>query len=115
MVGSALPKAVGRLSRGGRSGNARRLIFPTPTKGFKFIDNIFDTKHQDLATIYKKWGRCLVVTDDKINKMYGEQLKAYFDHHGIALTVHTFPGGELYKVSKTGRYPIRRIDARDRH
>jgi len=69
--------------------------------GFKFIDNIFDPKHQDLAGIYKKWGRCLVVTDDKINKMYGEQLKAYFAAHDIALTVHTFPGGEMYKTMDT--------------
>lgn len=69
--------------------------------GFKFIDNIFNPEHQDLADLYKKWGRCLAVTDGIIAKHYGDQLKAYFAHHNIPLTLHVMPGGEMNKTMDT--------------
>nr|WP_269327758.1 sedoheptulose 7-phosphate cyclase [Kineosporia mesophila] len=31
-------------------------------------------------------GRCLMVVDEKVHELYGEQMRAYFDHHGIDLT-----------------------------
>lgn len=69
--------------------------------GFKFIDNVFDPSHQDLADIYKKWGRCLAVTDGIVDKAYGKQLRAYFEAHNIPLTVHIMPGGEINKTMDT--------------
>lgn len=67
--------------------------------GFKFVDNIFDPKHQHLADIYKKWGRCLLVTDGIVGDMYRSQMEAYFEAHQIPLTIHIMPGGEINKVS----------------
>lgn len=66
--------------------------------GFKFVDNIFDPNHAHLADIYKKWGRCLLVTDQIISDLYRTQMEAYFSHHQIPLTIHVMPGGELHKV-----------------
>lgn len=54
---------------------------------------------QHLAEIYKKWGRCLLVTDGIVHKQYKDQMEAYFAHHNIPLTIHVMPGGEIHKVS----------------
>lgn len=69
--------------------------------GFKFIDNVFDPKHDDLANIYKKWGRCLLVTDEIVNKHYGKDAERYFEAHKIPLTIHIMPGGEIHKTMDT--------------
>lgn len=74
---------------------SHRLLRPT---GFKFVDSIFDVKHTHLADIYKKWKRCLLVTDQIVYDHYGTEMKNYFKHHDIPLTVHIMPGGEIHKV-----------------
>jgi 3-dehydroquinate synthase len=68
---------------------------------FTFIDGVFDPANINLAACYKKWGRCLAVTDLNIHNLYGPQMKAYFDHHGIDLTVHTTKIGEKAKTMST--------------
>lgn len=74
-----------------------RLTVPLPA-GFKFVDNIFDVKHTHLADIYKKWNRCLLITDQIVHDAYADQMKGYFKHHDIPLTLHVMPGGEIHKV-----------------
>jgi len=69
--------------------------------GFKFVDGVFDPKHQDLADLYKKWGRCLLVTDAIVNDLYGKAMKEYFEAHNIPLTIHIMPGGEINKTMDT--------------
>lgn len=69
--------------------------------GFKFVDHIFDAKHTHLADIYKKWGRCLLVTDGMVHDAYGKDMKAYFKTHNIPLTIHVMPGGEIHKTMET--------------
>ncbi|CAF1308342.1 unnamed protein product [Adineta ricciae] len=71
------------------------------TYDFRFIDNIFDPKHHDLADCYHSWGRCLVVIDDNVYKMYGQALENYFAVHNIKCTVKVIQGGELRKTMKT--------------
>jgi len=68
---------------------------------FTFIDGIFDVKNTNLADCYKKWKRCLAVTDLNIHHLYGPQMKAYFEHHGIELKVHTTKIGEKAKTIPT--------------
>ncbi|KZV66352.1 2-epi-5-epi-valiolone synthase [Peniophora sp. CONT] len=69
--------------------------------GFQFADNIFDTKHDHLAAIYKPWGRVLLVTDTNVNRLYSEKWNAYFEHHGIPLTTFIMNGGEKNKTMDT--------------
>lgn len=69
--------------------------------GFKFVDGVFRPEYQDLADIYKKWGRCLLVTDGIVHGLYGKQMEEYFKAHNIPLTVHVMPGGEINKTMDT--------------
>lgn len=69
--------------------------------GFQFVDNIFDSKHDHLAKIYKPWKRVLLVTDTNVNELYSKQWSAYFAHHGIPLTTFIMNGGEKNKTMNT--------------
>ncbi|PSS32167.1 hypothetical protein PHLCEN_2v2064, partial [Hermanssonia centrifuga] len=69
--------------------------------GFEFVDNIFDTKHGQIAKIYKPWGRVLLVTDTTVNDHYSKQWNAYFKHHDIPLTTFIMAGGEKNKTMTT--------------
>lgn len=68
---------------------------------FTFIDGVFDLQNSNLADCYKKWNRCLAVTDLNIHNLYGQRMKAYFEHHGIELKVHTTKIGEKAKTIPT--------------
>ncbi|EDO40476.1 predicted protein, partial [Nematostella vectensis] len=41
--------------------------------------------------------RCVAIIDDKVDKLYGEPLKLYFDTHNIKLWKLVFPGNEVDK------------------
>ncbi|KEF51524.1 3-dehydroquinate synthase [Exophiala aquamarina CBS 119918] len=69
--------------------------------GFTFIDGVFDTKHNQLAECYQKWGRCLAVMDYNIFSVYGEQVQRYFDYYNIDLDVHKTMIGEKAKSIHT--------------
>ena len=68
---------------------------------FAFIDSVFDTTKTDLADCYKRWGRCLAVTDLNVFNLYGKQMQAYFDHYNIELQIHKTMIGEKAKSIPT--------------
>ncbi|KAI1007256.1 Demethyl-4-deoxygadusol synthase [Podosphaera aphanis] len=68
---------------------------------FTFIDGVFNPENPNLANCYQKLKRCLAVTDLNIYKVYGKQMHNYFQHHGIALTVHQTKIGEKAKTMPT--------------
>lgn len=72
------------------------------------VDGAFDPANTELADAYRRWGRCLMVVDATVHGLYGERMQAYFDHHGIALTV--FPL-EIAETTKTMRTAERIVDA----
>lgn len=74
---------------------------PSRSIAFQFVDNIFDPKHDHLATIYKPWKRVLLVTDTNVNQLYSKQWSAYFAHHDIPLTTFIMNGGEKNKTMTT--------------
>jgi demethyl-4-deoxygadusol synthase len=51
-----------------------------------YVDGAFAPASNEIADRYRRWGRCLMVVDEKVHELYGPQIQAYFDHHGIALT-----------------------------
>ena len=71
------------------------------TYDFRFVDHIFDPKRNDLSDCYQTWGRCLVIIDDNVYKLYGEAVEKYFSLHNIKLTVKIIHGGELRKTMET--------------
>lgn len=71
------------------------------TYDFRFVDNIFDPKKTDLAECYRSWGRCLVIIDSNVHRLYGEALTTYFSTYNIQCTIKVIQGGELRKTMKT--------------
>ncbi|MBD2440374.1 sedoheptulose 7-phosphate cyclase [Nostoc sp. FACHB-110] len=52
-----------------------------------YVNGVFDIKNRELADNYAKFGRCLTVIDANVYEIYGEQIRAYFRHYDIDLTV----------------------------
>jgi 3-dehydroquinate synthetase len=72
------------------------------------VDGAFAPANTEIADSYREFGRCLMVVDDKVLRLYGEQIQAYFDHHGIDLTL--FPVA-IKETDKSLRTAERIIDA----
>ena len=49
--------------------------------------NVFEAAEPTLADYYREYGRCLAIMDSNLVPLYGEQMKSYFAHHGLSLTV----------------------------
>ena len=68
---------------------------------FTIMDGVFDVNNSNLADLYKKWKRCLAVTDLNIYNLYGKQMERYFEHHDIKLVIHKTKIGEKAKTMPT--------------
>ena len=73
-----------------------------------YVDGAFAPENTEIADSYRPWKRCLMIVDETVHGLYGEQMQAYFDHHGIALTV--FPI-QIRETDKTLRTLERIVDA----
>ena len=67
----------------------------------RLVEGAFDVQNNDLAERYRPWGRCLMVVDDAVLGLYGEQIRDYFDVHDIALTVFPVTIRETDKTMAT--------------
>jgi 3-dehydroquinate synthetase len=74
----------------------------------RYVDGVFAPGNAQLAQIYRPYGRCLMVVDENVYSRYGEQLRAYFGHHQIELTV--FPVA-ITETAKTLGTAERIVDA----
>jgi 3-dehydroquinate synthase len=52
-----------------------------------YVDGVFAIGNADLVDNYRSYGRALMVVDDTVYEIYGDAIRAYFDHYDIALTV----------------------------
>jgi 3-dehydroquinate synthetase len=52
-----------------------------------YVNGAFDIKNREIADSYGKFGRCLTVIDANVYELYGEQIRSYFRHYDIELTV----------------------------
>lgn len=52
-----------------------------------YVDGAFAVGNSEIADSYRRFGRCLMVVDDTVYGLYGAQMRAYFQHHRIDLTV----------------------------
>jgi len=68
---------------------------------FTIMDGVFDVKNPELANCYKKWKRCLAVTDLNIYNVYGKEMEKYFEHYSLELVVHKTKIGEKAKTMPT--------------
>ena len=51
------------------------------------VDGAFKVQNAEIADLYRPFGRCLMVIDENVHALHGEQIGTYFSHHGIELTV----------------------------
>ncbi|MBW4665700.1 MAG: sedoheptulose 7-phosphate cyclase [Chroococcus sp. CMT-3BRIN-NPC107] len=66
-----------------------------------FVNGAFDVKNPELAESYKNFGRCLAVVDRNVNRLYGSQIEAYFQHYGIDLSIFELSITEPTKTLET--------------
>ena len=52
-----------------------------------YVDGVFELGNTELTDSYRPYGRALMVVDDTVLEIYGDAIRAYFEHHDIALTV----------------------------
>ncbi|MEH2365858.1 sedoheptulose 7-phosphate cyclase [Nostoc sp.] len=52
-----------------------------------YVNGAFDIENREIADSYAKFGRCLTVIDANVHELYGKQIKSYFRHYDIDLTV----------------------------
>lgn len=68
---------------------------------FAFVNGAFAIHNSLLAERYKKFARCLAIVDHNIDRLYGEQIRSYFDHYGIPLSVFSIAISEPTKTIDT--------------
>ena len=66
-----------------------------------FVEGAFDVTNPEIAESYRRFGRCLMVIDENVESLYGDQVRAYFEHHQIALTVFPIAIKETHKTLST--------------
>ncbi|WP_375472577.1 sedoheptulose 7-phosphate cyclase [uncultured Nostoc sp.] len=52
-----------------------------------YVNGAFDIQNREIADSYAKFGRCLTVIDANVHELYGDQIKSYFRHYDIELTL----------------------------
>ncbi|MGG6265774.1 sedoheptulose 7-phosphate cyclase [Leptolyngbya sp. AN03gr2] len=62
------------------------------------IEGLFEVGHSALADNYRALGRCLAVVDHNVDRLYGDQLRSYFEYYEIDLTVFAI---EITEPAKT--------------
>ena len=62
-----------------------------------YVHGAFRVENTQIADSYRAFGRCLMVVDDAVYRLYGDAIQAYFAHHEIDLTV------SLVTIKETGK------------
>lgn len=65
------------------------------------VDGLFNPQNSELADNYKDIGRCLAVVDHNVNRLYGNQMREYFQYYNIDLTVFAIAINEPAKTIDT--------------
>ncbi len=66
-----------------------------------YVDGAFAVDNPEIADSYRPFGRCLMVVDNTVYGLYGEQIRAYFDQHHIDLTTYPVVIRETDKTLET--------------
>ena len=73
-----------------------------------YVDGAFATGNPQIADSYRAFGRCLMVIDETVYSLYSDRIEAYFQHHGIDLTVFEI---RIRETDKTWNTVERIVDA----
>ena len=72
----------------------------------QYAEGVFEPGNTQLAEIYQPWGRCLMVVDHHVHELYESKVRAYFEHHGIALTLFPVRINESDKTMRTAEQAV---------
>jgi demethyl-4-deoxygadusol synthase len=76
-----------------------------------YVDGVFAIDCPDLAESYQPYGRALMVVDETVYELYGEQIRNYFAHYDIDLTVVPVQIRETAKSLETFERIVGEFDA----
>ncbi|MCU0549964.1 MAG: sedoheptulose 7-phosphate cyclase [Leptolyngbya sp. Prado105] len=62
------------------------------------VEGLFEIGNPALAENYQELGRCLAVVDHNVDRLYGEQMRSYFEYYEIDLSVFAI---EITEPAKT--------------
>lgn len=65
------------------------------------VPGVFEADRSELADLFAPFGRCLMVVDEQVHRLHGQQIAAYFAHHDLALTVVEVRIAETAKSLRT--------------
>jgi 3-dehydroquinate synthetase len=66
-----------------------------------YVHGAFAPENAEIAERFRLLGRCLMVVDESVDELYGEQIDGYFSHHGLTLTKVTVGIAETDKSLET--------------
>jgi demethyl-4-deoxygadusol synthase len=66
-----------------------------------YVSGAFSRENSEIAESYRPFGRCLMIVDRTVYGLYGEQIRDYFEHYDIDLTVFPVAIKETDKTLKT--------------
>jgi demethyl-4-deoxygadusol synthase len=66
-----------------------------------YVNGAFALENPEIAERFRQHGRCLMVVDESVDELYGEQIDDYFGHHELALTKLTVSIAETEKSLET--------------
>ncbi len=67
----------------------------------KLVNGIFQPANPILAQVYGCRSRCVVIIDQTVNQLYGDELRNYFDHYEIPLEILVCRAWEVDKTPDT--------------
>jgi len=67
------------------------------TTTIKITRGVLDPSNKLLAEVYKPLGRCVAIIDDKVEKLFGEDLEKYFAANDLRLIKLIHAGNEINK------------------
>ena len=79
-MASSVQAVVERTDAEFRVSGYQRIDF-----SLRYVDGAFAVENAEIADIYKPFGRCLMIVDQRVHDLYGDGMQTYFEHHGIAL------------------------------
>jgi demethyl-4-deoxygadusol synthase len=66
-----------------------------------YVNGAFQVGKSEIADSYRQFNRCLMVVDATVYKLYGTQMRDYFEHYDIDLTVFPVTIKETDKTLQT--------------
>jgi 3-dehydroquinate synthetase len=75
-----------------------------------YVDGVFAPDNRELADTYHRYGRALMVVDETVYELYGDDIHTYFDRYDIDLTVMPVQIRETAKSLETFEQIVTRFN-----